>query len=106
MIKVLFEAETIHELDSLIISYAGLLRQRPEEPAPVPSMKNGHVLVATCEFSVRTARCLKELDCTTLGEIADLGPTYLLRTKGMGRKSVNEVGDMIRNLGLPWASSP
>jgi hypothetical protein len=56
-----------------------------------------------CEFSVRATNCLKSHfgdDCT-LGQIDAVGSAELLRIKHFGRRSLNEVREVLNNVRNP-----
>ena len=56
------------------------------------------ILVNDCEFSIRAENCLKNhfgIDAT-LGQVTDASDMELLRIPHFGRRSLNEVRDVIR----------
>ena len=55
------------------------------------------IRIDDCEFSVRASDCLKShfgVDAT-LGQVADANPMELLRIPNFGRRSLNEVSEML-----------
>ncbi|MDR1312432.1 MAG: DNA-directed RNA polymerase subunit alpha [Deltaproteobacteria bacterium] len=52
------------------------------------------------ELSVRAANCLKNADIYYIGELVQKSESDMLKTKNFGRKSLNEIKDVLNNLGL------
>jgi DNA-directed RNA polymerase subunit alpha len=54
------------------------------------------------ELSVRSANCLKNADIKYLGELVQRTEQEMLKTKNFGRKSLNEIKEIISSLGLEF----
>jgi DNA-directed RNA polymerase subunit alpha len=69
-----------------------------EEPGEV----NEHLLksVEELELSVRSYNCLKNANIRTLAELVQKTEQEMLRTKNFGRKSLNEIKEIIQTMGL------
>jgi len=52
------------------------------------------------ELSVRSANCLKNANIRLIGELVQKTETEMLTTKNFGRKSLNEIKDILSNMGL------
>jgi DNA-directed RNA polymerase subunit alpha len=52
------------------------------------------------ELSVRAANCLKNAGIYYIGELVQKTESEMLKTKNFGRKSLNEIKDVLLNLGL------
>ncbi|MDR1111453.1 MAG: DNA-directed RNA polymerase subunit alpha [Deltaproteobacteria bacterium] len=52
------------------------------------------------ELSVRSANCLKNADIYYIGELVQKTETEMLKTKNFGRKSLNEIKEVLTELGL------
>lgn len=52
------------------------------------------------ELSVRSANCLENADIKYIGELVQRSEPEMLRTKNFGRKSLNEIKDLLEKLGL------
>jgi len=52
------------------------------------------------ELSVRTYNCLKNANIRTLGELVEKSEPELLKTKNFGRKSLNELKEILASMGL------
>ena len=59
-------------------------------------MKNVHEL----ELSVRAANCLKNANILTIGDLVKRSESEMLRTKNFGRKSLNEIKEILHEMGL------
>ncbi|MBI5328670.1 MAG: DNA-directed RNA polymerase subunit alpha [Deltaproteobacteria bacterium] len=60
-------------------------------------------LVDEVELSVRSANCLKNADIKYIGELVQKTEQEMLKTKNFGRKSLNEIKDMIISMGLNFS---
>jgi Bacterial RNA polymerase, alpha chain C terminal domain/Pentapeptide repeats (8 copies) len=56
--------------------------------------------VQDLQWSVRTANCLKNQEIEYLGDLVKRSEAELLRTQDFGRKSLNEVKEVLAELGL------
>jgi len=52
------------------------------------------------ELSVRSYNCLKNANIQTIGELVQKTEAEMLRTKNFGRKSLNEIKEILANMGL------
>jgi DNA-directed RNA polymerase subunit alpha len=52
------------------------------------------------DLSVRSANCLENADIKYIGELVQRSEPEMLRTKNFGRKSLNEIKDMLSEMGL------
>jgi DNA-directed RNA polymerase subunit alpha len=52
------------------------------------------------ELSVRSANCLKNAGINLIGELVQKTETEMLKTKNFGRKSLNEIKDILQEMGL------
>jgi DNA-directed RNA polymerase subunit alpha len=74
------------------------------KPAEVPeSAKVNENLfkgVDELELSVRSANCLKNADIRYIGDLVQKSETEMLKTKNFGRKSLNEIKEILSEMGL------
>ena len=56
--------------------------------------------VEELELSVRSYNCLKNANIQTIGELVQKTEAEMLRTKNFGRKSLNEIKEILSNIGL------
>ncbi len=70
-----------------------------EEPKPVIN-ENLYRSVDELELSVRSANCLKNANIRLIGELVQKTEAEMLTTKNFGRKSLNEIKDILSQMGL------
>jgi DNA-directed RNA polymerase subunit alpha len=56
--------------------------------------------VEELELSVRSYNCLKNANIKTIGELVQKSEQEMLKTKNFGRKSLNEIKEILANMGL------
>ena len=78
--------------------------EQPQEPAPDPpdAGVNEHLekSVEELELSVRSYNCLKNANIQTIRELVEKSEPEMLRTKNFGRKSLNEIKEILIGMGL------
>ena len=57
------------------------------------------------ELSVRSYNCLKNADIRTIGELVQKNEAEMLKTRNFGRKSLNEIKDILVDMGLGLGKS-
>ncbi|MCD6152053.1 MAG: DNA-directed RNA polymerase subunit alpha [Deltaproteobacteria bacterium] len=70
-----------------------------EVPKPVIN-ENLYRSVDELELSVRSANCLKNANIRLIGELVQKTEAEMLTTKNFGRKSLNEIKDILSQMGL------
>jgi DNA-directed RNA polymerase subunit alpha len=98
---VAYSAKILKEQLTIFINF-------PEEPEPVeekteeePQLnENLFRTVDELELSVRSANCLKNADIKYIGELVQKSEGEMLKTKNFGRKSLNEIKEMLTEMGL------
>jgi DNA-directed RNA polymerase subunit alpha len=58
--------------------------------------------VAELELSVRSANCLQNAGIKYIGELVQKTEAEMLKTKNFGRKSLNEIKEILREMGLDF----
>src|ERR1700684_3066424 len=58
--------------------------------------------VEELELSVRSYNCLKNANIQTIGDLVQRSEAEMLRTKNFGRKSLNEIKEILSGLGLTF----
>jgi DNA-directed RNA polymerase subunit alpha len=58
--------------------------------------------VEELELSVRSYNCLKNADIRTIGELVQKTEAEMLKTKNFGRKSLNEIKEILAEMGLSF----
>ena len=80
----------------------------PVEPIPelsveqpeLTSNENLEKSVEELELSVRSYNCLKNAEIRTISELVQKTEAEMLKTKNFGRKSLNEIKEILTNMGL------
>lgn len=62
--------------------------------------------VEELELSVRSYNCLKNANIQTIGDLVQKTEAEMLRTKNFGRKSLNEIKEILQALGLTFGMKP
>jgi DNA-directed RNA polymerase subunit alpha len=81
------------------------LPETAEEPAERALSQMNEVLnrsVEELELSVRSYNCLKNANIQTIGDLVQKTEAEMLRTKNFGRKSLNEIKEILGGLGLSF----
>jgi len=98
---VAFAAKILKEQLSIFINF-----DEPDElPAPVsdePAPLNPNLFksVDELELSVRSANCLQNANIRYIGELVQRTEAEMLKTKNFGRKSLNEIKEILQSMGL------
>lgn len=93
----------------LFVNYGSL----PEEPEDEQPAKVDEELqeklktpIAELELSVRSANCLREAAIRTIGELVQKSPQELLKYRNFGKKSLVEIEELLKGMGLSLGMSP
>jgi DNA-directed RNA polymerase subunit alpha len=71
-----------------------------EERKPEIRNENLNRSVEELELSVRSYNCLKNANIQTIGELVQKTEAEMLKTKNFGRKSLNEIKEILAGMGL------
>ena len=96
-------AKLVREHLSIFINLDDPVEAQPEQDADVvPSEANEHLdkSVEELELSVRSYNCLKNANIRTIRELVQKSEPEMLRTKNFGRKSLNEIKEILQSMGL------
>jgi len=96
-------AKLIRDHLSIFISLEDAGDQQPESAADQPrSVLNEHLdkSVEELELSVRSYNCLKNANIRTIRELVQKTEPEMLKTKNFGRKSLNEIKEILGSMGL------
>lgn len=82
--------------DGLIVEEKEVVREEPKKKL------NDHLFrrIDEIELSVRSANCLENADIKYIGELVQRSEAEMLRTKNFGRKSLNEIKEILTEMGL------
>jgi DNA-directed RNA polymerase subunit alpha len=81
----------------------GLIVEEVEQVKDEPKKKFSEHLfrrIDELELSVRSANCLENADIKYIGELVQKTEAEMLRTKNFGRKSLNEIKQILSDMGL------
>ncbi len=80
--------------------------ETPDEDLDFPTTEDERMLeqlnrsVEELELSVRSYNCLKNADIKLIGDLVTRSEAEMLKTKNFGRKSLNEIKDLLAEMGL------
>jgi DNA-directed RNA polymerase subunit alpha len=95
-------AKTIHRHLAIFMSAEDVAEPSAEgDRLPQPSF-NEHLdkSVEELELSVRSYNCLKNANIRTIRELVQKSENEMLKTKNFGRKSLNEIKEILTTMGL------
>jgi DNA-directed RNA polymerase subunit alpha len=98
-------AQAAHILVDQLGIFVGedLIVEREEPKSEEPTKKwNDNLFrrIDELELSVRSANCLENADIKYIGELVQRSEAEMLRTKNFGRKSLNEIKEILSEMGL------
>jgi DNA-directed RNA polymerase subunit alpha len=76
------------------------METQAEEKETLPFNRNLLKKVEELELSVRSANCLKNDNIVYIGDLVQKTESDMLRTPNFGRKSLNEIKEVLTNMGL------
>ena len=93
----LFVLEEEEEEENISAEQSDLMHSMNEEP-----IFNNNLLksVEELELSVRSYNCLKNANIKTIADLVQKTEQEMLRTKNFGRKSLNEIKEILHTMGL------
>ena len=100
---VAFAAKIMKEQLSIFINFDEEAEEREEaEPEEERERFNENLYrtVDELELSVRSANCLKNAGIKLIGELVSRSEAEMLKTQNFGRKSLNEIKDILVDMGL------
>jgi DNA-directed RNA polymerase subunit alpha len=96
-------AKLVRDHLSIFVNLEDALDQQQELPAEQPRIiLNEHLdkSVEELELSVRSYNCLKNANIRTIRELVQKTEPEMLKTKNFGRKSLNEIKEILTSMGL------
>ncbi len=97
-----YAAKILKEQMNVFINFDEEPEPEPEEPEEEeePLNENLYRSVEELELSVRSANCLKNANIRFIGELVQRTEQEMLKTKNFGRKSLNEIKEVLVEMGL------
>ena len=97
-----YAAKILKEQLSVFINFdeEEAVPRAPEVQEPSKLNDNLFKSVDELELSVRSANCLKNADIRHIGDLVQKSEGEMLKTKNFGRKSLNEIKEILSEMGL------
>jgi DNA-directed RNA polymerase subunit alpha len=96
-----YAAKILQDQIGIFVNFQDEPRQEKREDGPtIPLNDNLFRSVDELEFSVRSQNCLQNADIKYIGELVQKSEQEMLKTKNFGHKSLNEIKEILREMGL------
>lgn len=97
-----YGAKILQDQVNIFINFEEDTQQAETRKDPAADVLNEHLFrsVDELEFSVRSQNCLQSADIKYIGELVQKTDQEMLKTKNFGRKSLNEIKEILREMGL------
>jgi DNA-directed RNA polymerase subunit alpha len=102
---VAYSAKILKEQLSIFINFDEEFEPQVDEESQEDKDKvneNLYRTVEELELSVRSANCLKNAGIKLIGELVTKSESEMLKTQNFGRKSLNEIKDILSDMGLTF----
>ena len=96
--KILIEHLNIITNLSEIADVTGIMNAKQEDS----KLKKLETSIDDLDFSVRAYNCLKRANINTLGDLTEKTETEMMKIRNSGKKSLKEVMDKIKDMGLKF----
>ncbi len=96
--KILIEHLNIVTNLSEIADATGIMNAKQEDS----KLKKLETSIDDLDFSVRAYNCLKRANINTLGDLTEKSETEMMKIRNLGKKSLKEVIDKIKDMGLKF----
>jgi DNA-directed RNA polymerase subunit alpha len=99
---VAYAAKILKDQLTLFINFEEEPERLEERAEEQPAIQNEHLYrgVNELELSVRAANCLRNANIRWIGELVQKSEQEMLKTKNFGRKSLNEIKEILQEMGL------
>jgi DNA-directed RNA polymerase subunit alpha len=99
---VAYAAKILKEQLDIFINFEEVEEAREPEHVPETELINENLFksVDELELSVRSANCLKNAGIHLIGELVQKTEAEMLKTRNFGRKSLNEIKEILSEMGL------
>ncbi len=97
-----YAAKLLKDHMAIFINFEEQPEAREEKAERTTEVANENLSksVEELELSVRSYNCLKNANIKTIGELVQKTESEMLKTKNFGRKSLNEIKEILTNMGL------
>ncbi len=107
--SLLYASNILQRHLDLFVNY-GSLPEEPEEEQPQAVdeelQEKLKTPISELELSVRSANCLREAKIHTIGELVEKSPQELLKYRNFGKKSLAEIEELLKGMGLSLGPLP
>jgi DNA-directed RNA polymerase subunit alpha len=95
-------AKLLKDHMNIFINFEEELEAQAAGAGDKPEIRNENLnrSVEELELSVRSYNCLKNANIQTIGELVQKSEAEMLKTKNFGRKSLNEIKEILSSMGL------
>jgi DNA-directed RNA polymerase subunit alpha len=95
-------AKLLKDHMNIFINFEEELEAQAAGASDKPEIRNENLnrSVEELELSVRSYNCLKNANIQTIGELVQKSEAEMLKTKNFGRKSLNEIKEILQSMGL------
>jgi DNA-directed RNA polymerase subunit alpha len=95
-------AKLLKDHMNIFINFEEELEAATSDDSRKPEIRNENLnrSVEELELSVRSYNCLKNANIQTIGELVQKTESEMLKTKNFGRKSLNEIKEILSTMGL------
>ena len=98
---VAYAAKIFQDQLQIFINFDEEPQREAREESPLAALnENLFRSVDELEFSVRSQNCLQNADIKYIGELVQKTEQEMLKTKNFGHKSLNEIKEILRDMGL------
>ncbi len=96
-----YAAKILQDQLAIFVNFQEEPRAEKKDDGPaIPLNENLFRSVDELEFSVRSQNCLQNADIKYIGELVQKSEQEMLRTKNFGHKSLNEIKEILKEMGL------
>jgi DNA-directed RNA polymerase subunit alpha len=100
---VAYAARILQDQLSIFVNFEEQPEVEESREEATPSLnENLFRSVAELELSVRSANCLQNAGIKYIGELVQRSEGEMLKTKNFGRKSLNEIKEILHEMGLDF----
>ncbi len=106
---LLYASNILQRHLDLFVNYGSLPEEPEDGESPELSAELQEKLrtpIGELELSVRSANCLREAKITSIGELIQKTPQELLKYRNFGKKSLAEIEELLRGMGLELGKAP
>lgn len=100
-----YAAKILKEQLSIFVNFEEEEEEEKEDQAMAELLEKFRIPVEELDLSVRSANCLRSANIKTIGDLVQKTEVEMLKTKNFGRKSLNEIKEILAEMGLKLGMS-